>query len=105
MITTTAVNEVVRQDVRIRNIRLCSPRLTDNGVVGDVVGDLWVVRHNGTTMIASGKIKFLYEICNRENFNLLNYAESISNIKTLKEFNEWQRKELMPRKRFNKTNN
>lgn len=105
MNTTSASSNVVssanvQQDVSIRNIRLI-PRLTDDGVVGDVVGDLWIVFKNGTTMIASGKMKFLYDVCNRESFNLLNYNETLSNTKTQDEYRDWQRKNLMAKKRRN----
>lgn len=51
-----------------------------------IVGDLWV----GGKVVASGEKAFLYEVCNKRGYELLNYAESMSATMDLNEFHQWQ---------------
>lgn len=84
--------------VMIRNIRIVGINSIkkDNDLVkvvsGNVVADLWGNIDSGYgKLIASGPIRFLYEICNKKGHNLVNYTQVASSTKTLAEFNVFQK--------------
>lgn len=79
-----------RFNVRIRNIR-GHVDYDEQGLLLKTIGDLWLELKSGTTMIASGSMDFLYDLCNKNNYKLLGYVESVSANTSRKEFNDFQR--------------